>query len=74
MTGDRKKQKLETINSLLSYHRTVENRSIQSKRAVRGTRDRALRHTLIQRGKRQARQFSWERTAKETLKAYRSIL
>ncbi|MDY6783403.1 MAG: hypothetical protein SW833_12830 [Cyanobacteriota bacterium] len=36
-------------------------------------RDRALRHTLIQRGKRQARQFSWEKTAKETLKAYRSI-
>lgn len=36
--------------------------------------DRTLRESLIERGYRQAAQFSWARTAKSTLAAYRSIL
>lgn len=36
--------------------------------------DRALRQTLIDQGHRQAAEFSWIRTAKTTLKAYRSLL
>jgi glycosyltransferase involved in cell wall biosynthesis len=36
--------------------------------------DRPLRQTLIERGRTRAAQFSWERTALETLKAYRSLL
>lgn len=35
--------------------------------------DSQLRSTLIQKGKERAKLFSWERTAKETLKAYRTI-
>ena len=33
-----------------------------------------LRQELIKKGKKRAKLFSWERTAKETLKAYRSII
>lgn len=36
--------------------------------------DSHLRQTLIQKGKERARDFSWERTAKATLKAYRETL
>ncbi|MEH2139784.1 glycosyltransferase family 4 protein [Nostoc sp.] len=36
--------------------------------------DSQLRQNLIEKGKTRAKLFSWERTAKETLKAYRSIL
>lgn len=36
--------------------------------------DRALRQTMIARGYQQAAQFSWTRTAKSTLAAYRSLL
>ncbi|PSN16618.1 glycosyl transferase family 1 [filamentous cyanobacterium CCT1] len=36
--------------------------------------DRALRQTMIDRGHQQAAQFSWTRTAKSTLAAYRSLL
>lgn len=36
--------------------------------------DPALRRDLIARGRAQAAQFSWRRTAEETLKAYRSLL
>ena len=36
--------------------------------------DSRLRQDLIDKGKARAKLFSWERTAKETLKAYRSIL
>ncbi|MEH1842475.1 MAG: glycosyltransferase family 1 protein [Nostoc sp.] len=36
--------------------------------------DSQLRQDLIEKGKARAKLFSWERTAKETLKAYRSIL
>ncbi|HTL89361.1 MAG TPA: glycosyltransferase family 1 protein [Leptolyngbya sp.] len=36
--------------------------------------DRQFRDHLIQKGKEQAKLYSWERTAKETLSAYRSIL
>ncbi len=36
--------------------------------------DRQLRQDLINKGKARASLFSWENTAKETLKAYRSIL
>ena len=36
--------------------------------------DRQLRQELIQKGKERAKLYSWERTAKETLKAYRSLL
>ena len=36
--------------------------------------DRQLRCDLIQKGKKRAKLFSWERTAIETLKAYRSVL
>lgn len=36
--------------------------------------DRPLRQTLIERGRARAAQFSWNRTALETLKAYRSLL
>jgi glycosyltransferase involved in cell wall biosynthesis len=36
--------------------------------------DRSLRESLIEKGYRQASQFSWTRTAKLTLDAYRSIL
>ncbi|MBE9111571.1 glycosyltransferase family 4 protein [Nodosilinea sp. LEGE 07298] len=36
--------------------------------------DRALRQTMIDRGYQQATQFSWTRTAKSTLAAYRSLL
>ena len=36
--------------------------------------DRTLRQSLIDKGYRQAAQFSWARTAKSTLAAYRSIL
>jgi glycosyltransferase involved in cell wall biosynthesis len=36
--------------------------------------DRTLRQSLIDKGYRQAAQFSWTRTAKSTLDAYRSIL
>lgn len=35
--------------------------------------DRALRQTLIQKGKHQAAQFSWRETAKQTLNAYRLL-
>jgi glycosyltransferase involved in cell wall biosynthesis len=35
--------------------------------------DRQLRQDLITKGKAQANLFSWENTAKETLKAYRSV-
>jgi glycosyltransferase involved in cell wall biosynthesis len=36
--------------------------------------DRTFRHDLIQRGQRQAAQFSWRHTAQETLRAYQSLL
>lgn len=36
--------------------------------------DSQLRATLVQRGKIRARQFSWETTALDTLKAYRELL
>jgi glycosyltransferase involved in cell wall biosynthesis len=36
--------------------------------------DRTLRQNLIQKGKEQAKLYSWENTVQETLKAYRSIL
>ena len=36
--------------------------------------DSQLRQDLIKKGKARAKLFSWERTAKETLKAYRSII
>jgi glycosyltransferase involved in cell wall biosynthesis len=36
--------------------------------------DRDLRSTLIVKGKHQAAQFSWQRTAELTLEAYRSLL
>ncbi|PSN07039.1 glycosyl transferase family 1 [filamentous cyanobacterium CCP5] len=36
--------------------------------------DRSLRQTLIDRGKARAATYSWQRTAQETLAAYRSIL
>jgi len=36
--------------------------------------DLQLRNELIQKGKERAKMYSWERTAKETLKAYRSLL
>lgn len=36
--------------------------------------DRKLRNELIIKGKERAKLYSWERTAKETLKAYRSLV
>lgn len=36
--------------------------------------DRALRQQLIQQGREQARRFSWEQTARQTLKAYQSLV
>ncbi|MBD1999472.1 glycosyltransferase family 4 protein [Leptolyngbya sp. FACHB-541] len=36
--------------------------------------DRTLRQELIRKGKEQAKLYSWERTAHETLRAYRSLL
>ena len=36
--------------------------------------DRTLRQTMIELGQQQAAQFSWTRTAKSTLAAYRSLL
>ncbi|ELS33057.1 MULTISPECIES: glycosyltransferase family 4 protein [Pseudanabaena] len=36
--------------------------------------DRQLKENLISRGKAQANLFSWDNTAKETLKAYKSII
>lgn len=36
--------------------------------------DRSFRDRLIQKGREQAKLYSWEKTATETLKAYRSIL
>ncbi len=36
--------------------------------------DRTLRNELICKGKEQAKLYSWERTAKETLNAYRTML
>jgi glycosyltransferase involved in cell wall biosynthesis len=36
--------------------------------------DRTLRQSLIDRGHRQAAEFSWTRTAQATLSAYRSLL
>jgi glycosyltransferase involved in cell wall biosynthesis len=36
--------------------------------------DRQLRQDLIDKGKVRASLFSWENTARETLKAYRSIV
>ncbi|MBD2363477.1 glycosyltransferase family 4 protein [Anabaena minutissima FACHB-250] len=36
--------------------------------------DRELRQDLINRGKERAKLFTWERTARETLKAYRAII
>ncbi len=36
--------------------------------------DDGLRQTLVQRGYEQVQQFSWEKTAEETLRAYRSLL
>jgi glycosyltransferase involved in cell wall biosynthesis len=36
--------------------------------------DRQLRQDLINRGKERAKLFTWERTARETLKAYRTII
>ncbi|MEM7716781.1 MAG: glycosyltransferase family 1 protein, partial [Cyanobacteria bacterium P01_A01_bin.68] len=35
--------------------------------------DSQLRQELIEKGKEKAKLFSWEKTAKETLKAYRNI-
>lgn len=37
-------------------------------------RDRPFRQEMIQKGKARAKQFSWEKTAKATLEAYRRIL
>ncbi|MGG6270194.1 glycosyltransferase family 4 protein [Leptolyngbya sp. AN03gr2] len=37
-------------------------------------RDRQFRSSLVQKGREQAKLFSWEKTAKKTLNAYRSIL
>jgi len=36
--------------------------------------DTALRHTLVERGKRRLQEFSWEETARETLATYRDAL
>jgi glycosyltransferase involved in cell wall biosynthesis len=36
--------------------------------------DAQLRQELINKGKKRAKLFSWERTAKETLKAYRTLI
>jgi glycosyltransferase involved in cell wall biosynthesis len=36
--------------------------------------DSQLRNELIQKGRARAKLYSWERTAKETLKAYKSLL
>lgn len=36
--------------------------------------DSQLRQELIDKGKKRAKLFSWERTAKETLKAYRILI
>lgn len=36
--------------------------------------DRTLRAQLIRKGREQASRFSWENTARETLKAYRSLI
>ncbi|MCP2727786.1 glycosyltransferase family 4 protein [Limnofasciculus baicalensis] len=36
--------------------------------------DSQLRQQLIEKGKERAKLFSWERTAKETIKAYKSLL
>jgi glycosyltransferase involved in cell wall biosynthesis len=36
--------------------------------------DSQLRNELIHKGQERAKLYSWERTAKETLKAYRSLL
>jgi glycosyltransferase involved in cell wall biosynthesis len=36
--------------------------------------DRQLRQDLINKGKERAKLFTWERTARETLKAYRTII
>ncbi|GAP96407.1 glycosyltransferase family 4 protein [Leptolyngbya sp. NIES-2104] len=45
-----------------------------SEEILRVIRDRQFRDSLIQKGKEQAKLFSWEKTAKETLNAYRSML
>jgi glycosyltransferase involved in cell wall biosynthesis len=36
--------------------------------------DSQLRCELIHKGKERAKLYSWERTAKETIKAYKSLL
>jgi glycosyltransferase involved in cell wall biosynthesis len=36
--------------------------------------DRALKDELIRRGKERVRQFTWERTARETLEVYREVI
>ncbi|MBD1869721.1 glycosyltransferase family 4 protein [Cyanobacteria bacterium FACHB-471] len=41
---------------------------------LRVVSDRTLRQELIRKGKEQAKLYSWERTAHETLRAYRSLL
>lgn len=45
-----------------------------SEAILRVIRDRQFRSSLIQKGREQAKLYSWEKTAKETLNAYRSIL
>ena len=40
---------------------------------LRVVSDRNLRNELIIKGKAQAKLYSWERTAKETLNAYKTI-
>jgi glycosyltransferase involved in cell wall biosynthesis len=36
--------------------------------------DVAMRHTLVERGAVRLRQFTWERTARQTLQVYRDVL
>ena len=36
--------------------------------------DKNLRNTLIQKGKLRAKDFSWKKTAKETLKIYKELI
>ncbi len=43
-------------------------------RALRAAEDETLRRDLIARGLERAREFTWERTAKETLRAYEDVL
>jgi glycosyltransferase involved in cell wall biosynthesis len=56
-----------------AFYVNCEDSSGMAEAMARIIGDSNLRQSLIDRGRQQAAQFSWDRTAKETLQAYRTL-